>query len=162
MRVAKALSELPSLPAVYALYGGRDTSRSAAYVGIADKLRQRIRQHLVTRDSSVATGTHVVSLNAELVTEVAWWEHPAFADRIRLEAAELVAFDVLEPTLRSRGAIHTEASKMYNDAGFHAEMQRLFAGEPAGKWSIPTLEDALERISALERRLAALEARRAE
>jgi hypothetical protein len=91
-----------------------------------------------------------------------WWEHSAFAERIRIEAAELVAFEVLEPTLRSRGAIRTEARRIYNDVSFHAEMLRLFANEPTDRWSIPTLQDALERISELERRLAALEAKLAE
>lgn len=91
-----------------------------------------------------------------------WWEHSAFAERIRIEAAELVAFEVLEPTLRSRGAIRTEARRTYNDVSFHAEMLRLFANEPTDRRSIPTLQDALERISKLERRLAALAAKLAE
>jgi hypothetical protein len=159
MQTATALSEVPNGPAVYALLGGRGAARSIAYVGVADKLRQRIRQHLVTRDSSVATGTHVVSLNAELVTEVAWWEYRAFAERSRLEAAELVAFDVLEPTLRSRGAIQADARTWYQDAAYNTAMHTLFESEPTGRLTIPTLQDALEHIADLERRIALLEAK---
>jgi hypothetical protein len=103
-----------------------------------------------------------VSLNPDLVTEVAWWEHPTFAERARLEAAELIAIDVLEPTLRSRGASQTEARRWYADPAFSTEMRALFAGEPAGRLTIPTLQDALKRIAELERRLALLEARLAE
>src|SRR5690348_9265760 len=64
-------------PAVYCLYGGRDR-RHAAYVGIADKLRTRIDQHLVRRDRSVTTGVATVTLNSDLVTEIKWWRHPTF------------------------------------------------------------------------------------
>src|SRR5688572_7500924 len=86
------------------MYGGGRSPRTA-YVGIGGKLRQRVHQHLVKRDSSVTTGTSVVRLNVEYVREVAWWEHDEFNDREWLEAGELVAFDVLEPDLRSRGEI---------------------------------------------------------
>jgi hypothetical protein len=159
MRVASTISELPNVPAVYAFHGGRGASRHVAYVGVADKLKQRIKQHLVTRDSSVATGPAVASLNPELVREVTWWEHPAFADRIRLEAAELVAFDTLQPALRSRSASQAEARTLHADAAFRAEMGALFAREPTGRHAIPILDDALERIAVLERRLDALETR---
>jgi predicted GIY-YIG superfamily endonuclease len=47
-----------------------------AYVGIANKLRQRIDQHLLKRGNSVATGTSVATLNPDYVTEVEWWTHP--------------------------------------------------------------------------------------
>jgi hypothetical protein len=42
-------------------------------------------------------------LNPDYVTELRWWEHPDFAERYVLEAAELVAYDMLNPALRSRG-----------------------------------------------------------
>lgn len=37
-----------------------------------------------------------------------------------LLAAELVAFDILEPALRSRGGITNEARQLYGDAEFKA------------------------------------------
>jgi hypothetical protein len=71
-----------------------------------------------------------------------------------LEAAALVTFDVLDPVLRSRGAVLKDARTLYGDEAFRADMQALFNGEPTGRLIIPTLQDALERIEALERQLA--------
>jgi hypothetical protein len=93
------------VPAVYALFGGHGKGLYVAYVGIADSLKRRIVQYLVRRDSSVATGTSAVGLNPDYVIVVDWWEHPDFAERFKLQVAELVAFDVLNPALRSRGKI---------------------------------------------------------
>jgi hypothetical protein len=159
MRSVSSISGLPNCPAVYALYSGAPRARYVAYVGIADKLRQRITQHLMRRDSSVTTGVAAVSLNPDLVIEVRWWEHPTFADSTRLEAAELVAFDVLEPALRSRGAIRAPARELAGESAFRQEMRKLFAAEAVGQLIIPTFQDALERIAELERRLAAVEAK---
>jgi hypothetical protein len=81
------------------MYGG-DERR---YVGSGDDLRRRVTQHLVLRSSSVTTGTGAVGLHPDHVRTVEWWEHPDFSEHVVLEAAELVAFDVLEPALQSRG-----------------------------------------------------------
>lgn len=160
MRLIASISELPNVPAVYAMYGGRGSSAYVAYVGMGGKLKMRIEQHLKWRDSSVVTGVSAVSLNADLVTEVRWWEHPEFTERAALLAAELVAFDALEPALRSRGGITVEAKQLYADAGFNERMRLLFAGEATGKLLIPSLESALERIAELEQRVASLERQR--
>jgi hypothetical protein len=128
-----------------------------AYVGVAGKLKQRVIQHLVRRDSSVATGTSAVVLNPDYVTEIRWWEDSDFSDRNVLQAAELVAFDVLDPALRSRGGIQENAKALYGDENFYQKMQTLFLGEPAGHLVIPTLEGALERIAEFEQRLIKLE-----
>lgn len=157
MREVATISELPNTPAVYALYGGRGNGLHVAYVGMAEALRRRIRQHLVTHDSSVTTGASVASLNPNLVTEVRWWEHPRFAEQAWREAAELVAFKVLDPVLRSRGTVQDAVRTILADPTFTTAMEVLFAGDPAGRLSIPTLQDALDRIEALEHRLAALE-----
>ena len=63
MRDFSTAYDLPNRPAVYALYSGNGNSRYVAYVGIAGKLKQRITQHFIRRDSSVATGVSAVSLN---------------------------------------------------------------------------------------------------
>jgi hypothetical protein len=139
------------------MYGGRGSSAYVAYVGLADVLKRRVRQHLVNRDSSVVTGVSAVSLNPDLVTEVRWWEHPDFADRRVLQAAELVAFDILEPALRSRGGITNEARQLYADTEFSARMSTLFSGDATGRLVISTLQSALERIGDLERRVLTLE-----
>ena len=157
MQEVVTISELPQRPAVYALYGGRGNGLHVAYVGMAEILRRRIRQHLVSHDSSVTTGTSVASLNPDLVTEVRWWEHERFAEQAPLKAAELVAFKVLDPVLRSRGAVQESVRTMLADRTFTGEMETLFTGDPTGRLSIPTLQDALDRIEALEHRLTALE-----
>lgn len=53
MASVSTISNLPNTPSVYALYGGRGRGRYVAYVGVANKLKNRIEQHLVRRDSSV-------------------------------------------------------------------------------------------------------------
>ncbi len=152
-------SALPQQPAVYTLYGGRGRSRHVAYGGIAGKLRQRIIQHLVNRDSSVATGTSAAGLNVDYVTEVEWWMHPDFTDRDVRQAAEPVAFDVLDPALRSREGITDEAKGLDSTPEFRQSMADLFRGEPEGTRVLPTLREAMERISQLERRVGELEVR---
>ncbi len=151
------ISELPSNPAVYALYGGRGNEKDVAYVGIARNLKQRIFQHLVRRDSSVTTGVSVASLNAEHVTKVRWWEHSDFSNNIALMAAELVAFNVLNPVLRSRGRTTDEANEYLNTPGFKREMKRFFKDGNSGEYLVPTLKVAIERIIDLEERVKRLE-----
>ena len=153
-----SISELPTVPAVYALYGGRGRNSHIAYVGIARNLKRRIVQHLVSRDSSVATGTSAASINSDYVTAVGWWEHPKFKEKRFLEAAELVAFNILDPVLRSRGAGTDRAQQtLKNDKEFLQLSQSMFGSEPTGMLSIPTLQNALERLAEVERRLSVLE-----
>jgi hypothetical protein len=78
VKTLHSLSELPSKPSAYAMYGGRGRGQYCAYVGIADNLKRRVMQHLVRGDSSVATGTSAVVLNPDYVTEVRWWSMKAF------------------------------------------------------------------------------------
>ncbi len=98
-----SLWELPQLLAVYALCGGSERRRYVAYVGIARKLRRRIGQHLITRDSGVAVGTSAVGINAaDYVTEVCWWQSGSFRGKYALEAAEMVATEILQPAIKAR------------------------------------------------------------
>lgn len=140
---------------MYAVYGGRGGRRYVAYVGVTDRLRKRVRQHLINRSSSVTTGTSATGLNPDYVTEVRWWEHPAFSDKATREAAERMASEVFDPSLRSRSEMSSEARRRY-DASFRREMRSLFRGDPTGRLTIPNLKDAMERIVQLERRLASL------
>lgn len=158
MRAVTSIAQLPTGPAVYALCGGRGKP-SVAYVGAAGNLRTRIEQHLIRRDSSITTGVSAVALNPDVITEVRWWTHSSFADRVRLEAAELVAFDVLEPTLRSRRDALEGARALHADADFRESIRDLFRSNPSGQLTIPTLHDALSWIAELEERVKALEAR---
>jgi hypothetical protein len=97
-------NEVPRAPALYAMYGGSPQRTWVAYVGQGGNLAERLSQHLERRDSSVTTGVQAVGLNVDHVVHVAWWLHPTFTDDITREAAELIAFRVLDPALRSRGS----------------------------------------------------------
>lgn len=154
MKTANVIGHLPTAPAVYSLYGGNGENRYVADVGIADNVRRRVYQHLMRRSSSIVTGAAAVSLNPELVTMVEWWEHDSFQRPVNLKAAELVAFETLDPVLRSRGNISDQVGEQAQDPSFVREIQELFANEPTGRFVRMSLEDALNRISALEARIA--------
>jgi ribonuclease HI len=156
MESAHSVNELPPAPAVYAMYGGGGREY-VAYVGVADNLRRRVQQHLVNRDSSVTTGTSAAGLNPDHIRAVEWWTDPSFSDRTTLAAAELVAFDVLQPALRSRGGIPAAAQTLADDDGFRARITTLL-GAPSGRLDIPQLIDVIERLAELEARVARLEA----
>jgi len=155
----KTFSEIPNVPAVYALCGGATLHRGTyiAYVGHTDDLRTRINDHLIARKTAIQTGLSAVSLNPENVVEVCWWEHPKFSERTIREAAELVAFEVLNPALRSLAPELKRARRAYDDRSFRDEMTSLLSGEPTGRFVVPSLRGALKRIEELERRLSALE-----
>lgn len=157
MPARSPLSTLPATPAIYALMGGHGSRAYVAYVGIAGKLRGRIRQHLVLRDSSVTTGTSATMLNPDYVTQVRWWTSPEFGERTALEAAELIAIDQLDPALRSRGEPSDAARQKATQRDFAGRMRKLVMGDPSGSLEVPTLEVALSRIHALEKRVESLE-----
>ena len=159
MKEFTSISEVPNKPAIYAMFGGQGRSRHVAYVGLGSKLRGRIEQHLIRRDSSVTTGVSAASLNPDFVTEVRWWQHTTFKKRDHLEAAELVAFDILEPALRSRGGITDRAKELYQDTAFREEMVALFSGDATGCLRIRSLNQAWEQIDALAEQIRQLENR---
>lgn len=135
MKVPRALlwiTDLPDCPALYALCGGMGKRVHVAYVGITDSLKRRAAQHLLSRDSSVATGTSAVGINPDYVTEIRWWEHRRFSKPAAREAAELVAFAALDPALRSRKPIGKAAGELYKNRRFRREMEVLLRkGRPA-------------------------------
>jgi hypothetical protein len=154
--LVRAVKSVPSNAGIYALYGGTG-ALFVAYVGTADNLRRRLNQHLVLRNSSVTAGTSIVSLHPDLIREVRWWVDPEFQnDSAALLAAELIAFEILEPALRSRGGVTRVANYRMQDVAFVQRMRILFAGDATGSVVIPSLQDALDRIDALERSVAAL------
>lgn len=151
------ISDLPTISAVYALYGGRKRNSYVAYVGLARNLKRRIIQHLLKQDSSVSTGTSAVTLNPDYVTEIVWWEHPKFEKSHFLHASELVAFDILDPALRSRGSISEKAKNLYDEQEFKLEIESLFSNKPNGRLKLLTLQEALEKICKLEKRIKKIE-----
>jgi hypothetical protein len=144
------ISSLPNNPAIYALYGGKGQRKFVAYVGIADKLRQRVSQHLVRRDSSIVTGTSIVSLNPDYVTALKWWEYPDFSKREFLEAAEEIAFKIFDPVLRSRGNLTGRGDILLKDEAFIKKMEILFNNAPAGSLEFPDFQDLLEKLNDIE------------
>ena len=62
MRDFSPVYRLPNVPAVYAFYSEGRRVSYVAYVGIAGRLKQRIIQHLIRQDSSVATGIRGTSV----------------------------------------------------------------------------------------------------
>ena len=156
-QVPLGIADLPNCPALYALYGGTGRHAYVAYVGITDKLKRRAAQHLLTRDSSAATGTSATGINPDYVTEIRWWEHRRFSKRAGREAAELVAFKVLDPALRSRRPIGKAAQELLESSRFRKEMESLFKKKPTGHLRIPSLEQVWRRLSAVEARLERIE-----
>lgn len=157
MRDFSQIYNLPNAPAVYAFYSGGRGLQHVTYVGTAGKLKQRIVQHLIRRDSSVATGTSAASLNHGYVTNLSWWEHPDFEKTEKLKAAELVAFEILNPVLRSRGAVNKSALQWVSDKAYYEEIKDLFESSPTGKIKFPSLTDVIGRINELEERIQKLE-----
>jgi len=158
-QVLLGIADLPNRPALYALYGGTGKRAYVAYVGITDKLKRRAAQHLLTRDSSAATGTSAVGINPDYVTEIRWWEHRRFSKQAVREAAELVAFELLDPALRSRKSVGKAAQELLKSNRFKKEMERLIKLKPTGHLRIPSLEQVWRRLSAFEDRLARIEER---
>jgi hypothetical protein len=156
MAIPFQLSVIPVVPGIYALL---DRRGRPVYVGMGGNLRQRIEQHLVRRDSSVTTGVAAASLNPDLVAKVRWWTSYEFADPDKLGAAELVAFDLLDPVLRSRGGVSTSARGLAENQDFRQSMTRLFEGEPAGEFVPRTLDTLADLVIRLSKRVGELEER---
>jgi hypothetical protein len=144
------------------MYGGDGGARAwVAYVGIAGNLRTRLDQHFVKRDSSVVTGTSAVGVNVEHVRYIDWWTRTLFDDENRLHAAELVAFDVLDPALRSRGRPRQAARAYLDDPNFVNDVRKIIGGPADGRLVLPEIADLSDAVADLQRRVDALE-RRAE
>ena len=107
--ISLSLSQIPKNSGIYAMY---DRNGGVAYVGLSKNLRNRIKQHIIRRDSSVTTGVSATILNPDKISRICWWQHASFSDEDRRKAAEIVAFEVLKPTLRSRGKI-TDRAKVF-------------------------------------------------
>ena len=151
------VSDIPTDPALYALYGGTGRSKHVAYIGISSNLRRRIRHHFIRQDSSVVTGTSAASLDPNLVTHIEWWLHPRFAEKSFLQAAELIAFEEFDPALRSRGRVTEEAETMTTDSETAEEIRTVIEKGPTASVSVPTLSEALSRIKELAERIDQLE-----
>ena len=134
-------------------------NQRVVYVGYSTNLQDRIGQHMIRRDSSVTTGVSAAVLNPDKVARICWWL-TTFSDKAHLEAAELVAFKVLNPSLRSRGNVPKHAKPILEDQTFHDEMERLFRGDPSGIFQPKTFDNLVDLVLKLEKRVSELEKQR--
>jgi hypothetical protein len=159
-RDVETIAELARTPGIYAMYGGERVGRGwVAYVGIASNLHRRLEQHVVRRDSSVVTGTSAVGVNIDHVRYIDWWTSDLLDDDDARHAAELVAFDVLDPALRSRGRPRQNALTLAGDPKFVKRIRNVLTGPPNGRLILPTPAGLAERIRDVETQLATLERR---
>jgi len=107
----------------------------------------------VSRDASIATGTAAVGMNPDYVTDVKWWEDRRFSGKDAREAAELIAFDVFKPVLRSRKTDTKAARNLYDNRRFRKEIKALLKKDPSRYLHLPLREEVSRRLSALEERL---------
>lgn len=165
MRDYSSISQLPKRPGLYCLQGFSAKGLYNAYVGMSGNVQNRISQHLEYKNSSVTTGGSAVSIDPHLVGGCRCWCVPDFEDRSFLVAAELVAIQLLDPVLRSRGAKHLEGSRLAATSEFVSRISEIIRN-PTIEISFPDFMDLARkvdllilRVAALERKLAAVEAK---
>jgi len=148
-----SLDQIPNAPGVYALYH----HDRCLFVGSAEDLRRRAERNLAGSGPREESGLPPGAVQIEDVTEICWWEHAAFSDPARREAAWELAIQALAPAHRPRFSLSRDGEKALEDHAFAKEMGRLFAGTPSGVF-IPQTLDALARtILKLEEKVEALE-----
>lgn len=152
---------VPKDPGIYAMY---DKANKVAYVGRSKNLRERIQQHIIKRDSSVSTGVSATVLNPDKISHIEWWVHEDFSNEDYLKAAEHIAFEVLNPVLRSRENVSEKAKTILKDQNFCKKMKDLFNNRPSVFFHpnsldnlgnlvnnlVNVVEKLNERVSALE------------
>lgn len=163
-------SPIPTNPGIYVMYDhghalalGRNVSpninlttidytKNVAYVGSSGDLRRRIRQHMIERNSSVVTGVSATLLNPDKVSHICWWCLSDAPDRASLEAVEIVAFGVFNPSLRSRATVSENAKAILEDRTFHEEMKQLFSKKPNGLYYPMTFDNLVYWTQKIDRR----------
>jgi hypothetical protein len=98
-----------------------------------------------------------VSLNPDYVESMSWWENESFVEKVNLKAAEMIAFEILNPALRSRAGDDGAGARLLSNKEFRKSMEILFKGLPTGTAQFPSLSEAISRISKLEDQLQKLE-----
>ena len=156
MRSFDEIKHLPQFPGIYGFKGPNDIQDNYSYIGLSNKLRERVSQHLLKRDSSVATGASAISLNPDKISECHWWIHESFGAREYLEAAELIAFERFNPTLVSRGSSSAKAFEIFKDQDFKNQMEKLFSNIPSGYIKFYDLSWAINKIKELENEILEL------
>jgi hypothetical protein len=148
MRDYSDTNKIPHKAGLYCLLGQTGNSTYDAYVGISNDVRKRMEQHLVRRNSSISTGVSAAALIPDNVVGAVWWTDPIFSDTTSREAAELIAFDILNPVLRSRGRIRDEARKLSQDVKFCTTITDII-GERTNKVNFLSPSDLRTEINEL-------------
>lgn len=68
-----------------------------------------------------------------------------------------IAFEALNPVLRSRGVVNKSALKWISNEAFYEEIKDIFESSPTGNIKFPSLADVIERINELEERILQIE-----
>ena len=152
-----SFTSIPKAAGIYAMY---DRNGDVAYVGLSTNLRNRIEDHMRFRNTSVSTGVSTTVLNPDKVKHICWWLNSRFLDKAYLEAAEVVAFKVLDPSLRSRGKVTNRTQPFLEDQDFCDEMECLFRGQPSGAFYPKTFDNLADLVLELDRRVSELEKQR--
>lgn len=130
-----------------------DYKKHVAYVGLSEtNIRRRIKQHIIDRNSSVVTGISAAVLNPDKVSHVCWWCHEDFSDKNRVKAAEIVAFEVFDPSLRSRAPVAESARVILKERAFREKMVQLFNRQPVGLYYPMTFDNLAYWTQKIERR----------
>ena len=153
------IKHLPQFPGIYAFKGPNDNHGIYSYLGLSNKLRDRVSQHLLRGDSSVATWANAISLNPDKTAECHWWVHETFSRREHLEAAELIAFEIFNPTLVSKESLSSPALEISRDLEFREQMEDLFSNTPSGYAVFYDLSWVVTKIRELEREILELKER---
>ena len=156
MRSFDEIKHLPQFPGIYGFKWPNDIQNNYSYIGLSNKLREKVSQHLLKRESSVATVATAISLNPDKIAECHWWIHESFGAREYLEAAELIAFERFNPTLVSRGSPSTKALDISNNEDFKKQMEKLFSNFPSGYIKFYDLSWAVNKIKQLENEILEL------
>ena len=156
MRSFDEIKHLPQFPGIYGFKRLNNIQDNYSYIGLSNKLRERVSQHLLKRESSVATVATAISLNPDKIAECHWWIHESFGAREYLEAAELIAFERFNPTLVSRGSPSTKALDISNNEDFKKQMEKLFSNVPSGYIKFYDLSWAVNKIKQLENEILEL------
>ena len=61
MRSFDEIKHLPQFPGIYGFKRPNNIQDNYSYIGLSNKLRESVSQHLLKRDSSVATGASAIS-----------------------------------------------------------------------------------------------------
>ncbi len=150
------IKHLPQFPGIYGFKRPSDNKGAYSYIGLSNKLRERVSQHFLKRDNSVSKSANEISLNPDKIEECHWWIHETFGERQYLEAAELIAFEIFNPKLMSRSSPSSSALQISKDKEFRKQMKELFSNIPSGYIIFYDLSWAVTKIKELENEILEL------